>query len=627
MALLCLYGSAQVGSLDPSFNALGTNDNGPGFRIDNPSGLPDVYDFGTAMAFTSGGKILVGGYTANDDYFLLVRYTTAGTLDNSFGTGGIVRARSEDGPRGNSARGYGMVLQPDGKIVIAGWNWPGDKDFCVMRFNEDGSFDTDFGTGGKVTTNLGPGNDEARNVAIQNDGKIVVTGFSFNAAGNTDFAVVRYTPDGDLDGSFGSGGIVKTNINSYDIAQGIAIDKTTGTITIAGTSNSSFENTHTGNGDFTLVRYTSGGALDGNFGTGGIATFDIGTGTFDEARSMAVQPDGQLIVGGITKPGGARGNNSDVVVLRVTTDGSLDGNFGTGGKAIANYTGLNSDDDCNSVALQNDGKIVIAGCVDIFPTSNLDKKLGTMLMRFTPAGVLDVNFDGDGKAAANLALTDDDKGLVVAVKSDRIYLAGTSGGPPDLLVAAFKNDNVALPIVLTQFYAQQQTSNVVLQWTTSSEENVAQFVVERSSDGKTFKTIGTVAATGNSTISKSYSFTDQSPLTTSDNYYRLQVRDLNGSFTYSKILIIKFSTAISTNLQVFPNPVTSVLQVQIPGGFTGNTSLQVYDLSGHLVKVNKLTSNGIALNTTIDITRLPAGVYTLKATDGKTSAITRFVKK
>ncbi len=268
---------------------------------------------------------------------------------------------------------------------------------------------------------------------------------------------------------------------------------------------------------------------------------------------MAVQPDGQLIVAGITKPDGVRGNNSDVVVLRVATDGSLDGNFGTGGKAIANYKGLNSDDDCNSVALQSDGKIVIGGAVNDFPTSNLDKALGLLLMRFTTTGVLDVNFDGDGKAAANISPTDDDQALVVALNGDRIYLAGYSGAPRDLAIAAFKNDNITLPIVLTQFYAQKQSSNVVLQWTTSSEKNVAQFVVERSSDGKAFKTIGTVAATGNSSISKNYSFTDQSPFTASDNYYRLRVQDLDGSITYSKIIIIKFSAGLTTQLQVFPN--------------------------------------------------------------------------
>jgi uncharacterized delta-60 repeat protein len=607
MALLCLFVSAQVGSLDNAFN-------GSGFRIDNPTGLPDEYDIATAMAFTADGKILVAGRIENNNYFLLTRYTAAGTPDNSFGSNGVVWVSAVSG------RGYGMAVQPDGKIVLAGWINPSARDFCVMRFNSNGSVDNGFGTAGMVTTPIGTGTDEARNVAIQSDGKIVVTGFSFNASGNPDFAVVRYTALGALDGTFGTGGKVTTNINDFDVAESIAINSSTGAITIAGTSNSDYTNPdHTGSGDFTVVRYTAAGTPDVSFGVGGIATFDIGTNTYDEAHSMAVQPDGKLVVAGITK----RGGNSDVALVRLTTAGALDVTFDVDGKSIQNYVGFNSDDDCHSVALQSDGKIVIGGSVDAFTGP---KPYGLMLMRFTPTGGLDNTFDGDGKAAYDVAPTDNDNGLIVALKSDRIYLAGNSGDPRDFVIAAIKNDGTALPIVLAQFFAQKQTSKVALQWTTSSEENVAQFVIERSSDGKTYKTIGTVAATGNSSTPKNYSFADQNPVT-ANNYYRLQVQDLDGRITYSKIVIVNFSTNAGTNLQIFPNPVKNELQVQIPGGFTGNTSLQVYDISGHLVKTNRIHSDGNALNTTFDVSSLPVGVYTLKATDGNTSVITRFVKK
>lgn len=613
MILLCLYVSAQVGSLDLTFNASGTQ----GYRIDNPTGFPDKYDIASAMTFTSDGKILVAGRVENDNNFLLLRYTTDGQLDNTFGTGGIVWVSSVD------ARAYGMAQQSDGKLVLAGWITPASRDFCIMRFNSDGSFDTGFGSGGIVTTPIGAENDEARNVAIQSDGKIVVTGYSTNAAHNTDFVVVRYTASGSLDGSFGTGGIVTTDINNFDMAEGIAINSATGAITVAGTSNGDSQDPNystSGSGDFTVVRYTSGGALDGTFGVGGIATFDIGSATYDEAHSLAVQSDNKLIVAGITK----RGGNGDVAVVRLTTAGALDGTFGTGGKAIENYVGFNSDDDCHSVALQSDGKIVVGGSVDAFSSP---KPFGFMLMRFTAAGALDPTFDSDGKAAYDIALTDNDFGYVVALNGNRIYLAGTSGDPRDLALAAIQNDGVSLPIVLTQFYGQKQTNKVVLQWTTSMEENVAQFVIERSSDGKNFKAIGTVPATGNSTITKSYTYADQSPFTNANDYYRLLVQDVSGSVTYSKVLIINFSTELTTSLQIFPNPVKNVLQVQLPGGFNGITSLQVFDLNGHLVKLNRIHSDGNALNTTIDITTLPVGVFMLKATDGNQSVSTRFIKQ
>jgi uncharacterized delta-60 repeat protein len=620
MALLCLYVNAQVGNLDPTFNASGT----PGFRIDNASGTPDGYEFATAMAFTSDGKILVAGRAENDAYFLITRYTMDGAIDGTFGTGGVVKARSE---ANNSARGYGMALQPDGKIVMAGWNWPGTIDFCVMRFNADGSFDNSFGTDGKVTTPIGSGNDEGTNVAIQSDGKIVVTGSSFNASGNTDYVVIRYTSAGAVDSTFGTNGIVTTDINSYDIPEGIAINSTTGAITIAGTSNSNYSllgNHHTGNGDFTVVRYTSSGALDGSFGTGGIATFDISSGSADAAHSLAVQPDGKLIVAGTTV---RTVNNKDVVVVRLTTAGALDASFGTGGIAIENYDGVNSDDECRSVAVQSDGKIVIGGSVDAFPNTTGSNPIGLMLMRFTTNGALDPSFNGDGKTAANIAWTDNDFGVAIALSGNRIYLAGSSGQPKDLAIAAFQNSvGGTLPLVLSQFYGQKQTSKVVLQWLTSSEENVKQFVIERSNDGKTYKGIGTVAAVGNSATTQRYSFTDQSPFMSANNYYRLLMQDVDGDFKYSKILIINFDGQLSTGIKVFPNPVKDLLQVQLPNGLNGTVGLQIIDMQGRVVKRNNLASDGNALNTTMDVSSLTSGVYILKAQAGNTTVISRFTK-
>ncbi len=615
MALVCLYVSAQVGSLDNSFNGIGS-------RIDNPTGVPDKYDIAQAISFTTGGKILVAGRIKNDNLFLLVRYTAGGGLDNTFGHNGVVAIDTM------TAQAFGMAQQPDGKIVLAGWIMPtpGVRDFCIMRFNADGSLDAGFGAGGRAVTAVSAENDEARNVAIQSDGKIVVTGYSTNAAHNTDFAVVRYTASGSLDGTFGSGGIVTTNITNFDIAYGIAINKTTGAITIAGTSNGDSENpdySNVGHGDFTVIRYTSAGAFDGSFGVGGIATFDVGGGKYDEAHGMAVQPDGKIVVAGIAKRVSTKGGNSDVAIIRLTTAGALDNTFGIGGRVIEDYENGDSDDDCESVALQSDGKIVVGGSVGVF---NAPNKYGLLLMRFTTAGILDPTFDGDGKGAYDIEPTDNDLGMAVALNGNRIYLAGCSGDPKDFIIAAFKNDATSLPIILSEFYAQKQTGKVALQWTTSSEENVAQFVIERSSDGKNYKSIGTVAATGNSSTPKNYSFTDQNPAA-SNNYYRLQVQDLDGRITYSKIVIINVSAGSTTSMQVFPNPVANELQVQIPGGFNGNTSLQVYDVSGHLMKTNRINLNGNAVNTTVDVTTLPVGVYTLKATDGNNSVITRFVKK
>ncbi|MFM7739124.1 MAG: delta-60 repeat domain-containing protein, partial [Planctomycetota bacterium] len=140
------------------------------------------------------GKIVVAGYAwiGSNDYFALVRYNADGSLDTSFGTGGKVTT-----PVGTSDDfGFSVTLQPDGKIVVAGQAWGGSSwDFALVRYNADGSLDTTFGTAGKVTTPVGTGSDYGFSVTIQPDGKIVLAGSAYMDY-DADFALVRYTADG-----------------------------------------------------------------------------------------------------------------------------------------------------------------------------------------------------------------------------------------------------------------------------------------------------------------------------------------------------------------------------------------------------------------------------------------------
>ena len=130
-----------------------------------------------------------------------------GALDLTFNSTGFVIFLGAGGEYGKS-----VAIQPDGKIVIAGICYNGTySDFGVVRYNSDGTIDTGFGTNGKVTTSVSPYNDSANGVAIQSDGKIVVTGSASNGT-SSDFAVVRYTSTGTLDNTFGIGGKVITPI-------------------------------------------------------------------------------------------------------------------------------------------------------------------------------------------------------------------------------------------------------------------------------------------------------------------------------------------------------------------------------------------------------------------------------
>jgi uncharacterized delta-60 repeat protein len=602
MFLLCLYVSAQVGSLDATFNASGT----PGFNIANTGSGSGISDQIQGIAVQSDGKIIVAGY-GQDQNFTVARYTTAGALDATFGTGGIVQYRAVSL---NAAQAYGVAIQSDGKIVVVGWSWETNRDFCVMRLNNtDGSLDGTFGTSGVTYTSIGSGHAEAYGVAIQSDGKIILTGISSNGTDN-DFTVVRYTSTGSLDATFGTGGIVTTNVNGNDVPESVVINKSNGTIIVAGTSNAS------ASGDFTVVRYTSAGVADGTFGTSGIVTTDIGSGTNDAAHSVALQSDGNIVVAGST-PNGA---NKDVAVVRYTTTGALDGTFGTSGKVITNYGAVNTDDDARSVVLQTDGKIVVGGSTDGAGTT-----FAFMLLRYSSAGTLDASFGTGGKAAADLAPAAADIGMAMTMNTGRIYLGGYSGSPKDFALAAFQTDGV-LPLVLTQFYAQKQTSKVLLQWSTSSEENLKQFLIERSSDGKTYNAIGEVTAAGNSTTTRNYFFADGSPFMSANNYYRLVMQDIDGTYKYSKVLIVKFTGQLTTNIQAFPNPAKDILQVQLPGGLVGKIGLQIIDFGGRVVKTNTLASDGNALTTSFDVSSLQSGIYILKAQAGSTVIVTRFAK-
>ena len=273
-----------------------------------------------------------------------------------------------------------------------------------------GDLDTTFGGGdGKVITDLVTAdNDAVRAVAIQADGKIVVAGYS-NGSGNDDFALARYTTSGVLDTTFGGGdGKLVTDIVTadQDFAYAVSI-QADGKIVVAGTSNGS------GTNDFALARYTTAGALDATFGTGGKVTTDIVTADTDIVNAMAIDADGKIVVFGETNGAGA---GYDFALVRYTTAGALDATFGTGGKVTTDI----GADYGYAVAIQADGKIVVGG------TSNGAGTNDFALARYTPAGVLDTTFSQDGKVLTDIN-TDNDDIRAIAIDADgKIVVAGTS---------------------------------------------------------------------------------------------------------------------------------------------------------------------------------------------------------
>src|SRR5215467_6126923 len=202
-----------------------------------------------------------------------------------------------------------------------------------------GDLDTTFGNRGRVLSNFGDGqgsNDFASAIALQPDGKIVTAGYRFfgNTADGADMLIARYNSDGTLDSSFGSGGKVTTDFGLTEVARGVVIQPD-GKILVAGDTYALFPVF----GEFALARYTSNGSLDTSFGRGGMVTSFFG----DEgcsANSVALQADGKIVVAGektITFIFGDEGSDLDFAVARYNTDGSLDSTFGSGGVATTDF--------------------------------------------------------------------------------------------------------------------------------------------------------------------------------------------------------------------------------------------------------------------------------------------------
>lgn len=203
-------------------------------------------DSARVLALQGDGKIVVGGFafTGTNSEFALERYAADGTLDSTFGTGGIVITPIGIG----NAQIASLALQPDGKIIAAGSASNGlNDDFALVRYDDKGTLDPTFGTGGIVTTDFSGGNDDANALRIQSDGKIVVAGSASN--GTDDFGLARYNADGTIDTTFGTGGKIVTSFGSGSDAAMAMVLQTDGQIVAAGRAS-----TTTGN-VFSFARY------------------------------------------------------------------------------------------------------------------------------------------------------------------------------------------------------------------------------------------------------------------------------------------------------------------------------------------------------------------------------------
>jgi len=484
-------------------------------------------------------------------------FAQPGTLDHTFSADGKAKIIV-----GQGAFAYSVAIQSDGKIVAAGSFTPKgatQNNFIAIRLNSDGTLDHTFHVTGAVGIDFG-GDDYCYGVAIQADGKIVLVG----GGGNNNWVVARLNGNGSLDNTFGSGGKVTTIFSPYlDEADAVTIQQDGKIVVVGGTAHSDFYNR-----DFAIARYNPNGTLDGNFSTDGK---DVLPGYFG-ATSVAIQADGKILVGG---PG--------ALVARYDINGTLDPTFWSGGGATKGTAMVSGFDNWCAIALQANGKIVLAG----------DDQNNFIVARLTANGGIDNTFSGDGKLTTNFNGADGANGVAVQ-QNGKIVVAGQGGPNSDFALARYTSTGT-----LDNSFG---TGGKV---TTNFGGLDLGYAIALQKDGK-IVVAGQAIAKGVSGVAVARYNGDPVSLTTAAENISAADKKLPASST----------------IKIFPNPAKDVLSI---GGMDASSTktISIVDMNGRVVQTTT-TGN---ITHTWHIASLPAGTYYLVIDDKKKKTSLKFVKE
>jgi uncharacterized delta-60 repeat protein len=365
------------------------------------------YSLFNAVAIQSDDKIVASGRCGLGSVvrLLTARFNVDGSLDTTFGTGGVSRVQI-----GNSAAASDVRIQTDGKIVVGGSVPQG---LAIIRLRSDGLLDTSFDTDGGVIVPAGTAGLIARSLVIQNDAKILVACSPNNGgAVSGDFTMIRLNENGSFDNTFGFNGKVVTAFNPGASSSFSAAIRDNGRIIAVGGFSSV-------NGDVALVQYGSDGRIDFSFGENG----KVKTGEFagsGSLRKIHTQTDGKIVAVGSSALKGT--NLGTFTVVRVNSDGTTDDTFGLNGRILPiPLVSSNAYD----LAIQNDGKILVVGYLEFGPTLEL------VVARFNVNGSLDDTFDGDGIAKHDFGSANSFAGNTdysIALQNDGKIVVSTSLG-------------------------------------------------------------------------------------------------------------------------------------------------------------------------------------------------------
>ncbi len=407
---------SSAGTLDATFNVIGTP---PGTVT---TAIPGGHARGNAVALQSDGKIVVAGRVSGISAMVVARYTTDGILDVTFGAGlGYITLAL-----GIDSGADAVVVQPDGKIVVAGYDITDiTQELVVARFEADGTPDLSFGAGLGYVSKVVDDYSLAYSVALQSDGKIVVAGISGNA-GISSMLVVRYLADGTIDSSFNGVGYASLNIDVQSQAYAVKV-QSDGKIVLAGYAYT----TIAGVDQIAVVRYLANGTLDPSFNGTGYATVSVGVASYGYA--IAVQPDGKIVVTGYGSDG-----TYQFATVRYTASGALDASFNTTGIVI---TDIGFSSESFAVVVQPNGKIVVGG----YNKESLFGPLQFALVRYLANGTLDPSFNSTGIVTTAIGSTADGSSLVLQPDGKIVMAGSAQDGERGVLAVARYYGDIPIP--------------------------------------------------------------------------------------------------------------------------------------------------------------------------------------
>ncbi len=284
-----------------------------------------------AVVLQRDGKIVVAGWAddGGDRRLVVWRLRPGGRLDRTFSGDGMYVARD---PAWSLSGAEDLVVQPGGKIVAAGFVYaPTGYEFALVRLRPGGSPDPTFGTGGKASAPVGGASSgftasTARALALRPDGKLVVTGIAYGTSNHYDFAIAQFRRNGDLDPSFGTGGSRTTEVGSFHDHVWALVLQPNGKAVVAGTAYPSAVSST----DFALVRYTAAASPTPPSGDAGKKIVGLGSG-HDEVHALALQRNGKIVAAG---QGTETGVASYAAFVRLKPNGDPDPAFSGDGERL-----------------------------------------------------------------------------------------------------------------------------------------------------------------------------------------------------------------------------------------------------------------------------------------------------